>query len=85
MKLNRLNTDHVQPQNPLFTSGSQHPPRSRHAVHLGGLVSFIFRCLIKDYEHRPLSSELLNHPFIKQVPSDVSKVYICTDKQRLYV
>ena len=35
MKLNRLNTDHVQPQNPWFTSGSQHPPRSRHAVHLG--------------------------------------------------
>ena len=38
MKLNRLNTDHVQPQNPLFTSGSQHPPRSRHAVHLGGIA-----------------------------------------------
>ena len=36
MKLNRLNTYHVQPQNPLFTSDSQHPPRSRHAVHLGG-------------------------------------------------
>ena len=35
MEKNRLNTDHVQPQNPLFTSGSQHPPRSRHAVHLG--------------------------------------------------
>ena len=35
MKINRLNTDHVQPQNPLFTSDSQHPPKSRHAVHLG--------------------------------------------------
>ena len=34
-EINRLNTDHVQPKNPLFTSDSQHPPRSRHAVHLG--------------------------------------------------
>ena len=38
MKLNRLNTYHVQPQNPLFTSDSQHPPRSRHAVHLGDVA-----------------------------------------------
>ena len=35
MKQNRLNTDHVQPKNSLFTSDSQHPPRSIHAVHLG--------------------------------------------------
>ena len=35
MKYNRLNTDHVQPKNSLFTSDSQHPPRSIHAVHLG--------------------------------------------------
>ena len=35
-EINRLNTDHVQPKNPLFTSDSQHPPRSKHAVHLGG-------------------------------------------------
>ena len=35
------NTDHVQPQNSLFTSDSQHPPRSRHAVHLGGICPYI--------------------------------------------
>ena len=28
--------DHVQPKTPLFTSGSQHPPRFGHAVYLGG-------------------------------------------------
>ena len=36
MKQNRLNTDHVQPKKSLFTSDSQHPPRSIHAVNLGG-------------------------------------------------
>ena len=30
--------DHVQPKTPLFTSGSQHPPRFGHAVYLGGIV-----------------------------------------------
>ena len=35
MEQKRLKTDHVQPKNPLFTSDSKHPPRSRHAAHLG--------------------------------------------------
>ena len=26
----------MQPKTPLFTSDSQHPPRFRHAVYLGG-------------------------------------------------
>jgi hypothetical protein len=30
-------------------------------------LSLSFRCLVKDYEQRPLVCELLSHPFIKQV------------------
>ena len=30
----------MQPKTPLFTSDSQHPPRFRHAVYLGGYVGF---------------------------------------------
>ena len=37
---------------------------------------FINRCLIKDYEQRPMISELLTHPFIKQVPYYADKVTV---------
>ena len=36
MIYSRLKTNHVQPKTPLFTSDSQHPPRSGHAVYLYG-------------------------------------------------
>ena len=39
--LNEIKSSQYRPcptQNPLFTSGSQHPPRSRHTVHLGDVV-----------------------------------------------
>ena len=35
---NHLKADHVQPNTPLFTSDSQHPPRFRHGVYLGDRV-----------------------------------------------
>ena len=56
MKLNRLNTYHVQPQNPLFTSDSQHPPRSRHAVHLGEELVYGFPVLVQGVNLRDFAS-----------------------------
>lgn len=32
----------------------------------------LFRCLEKNAEHRPYMEELLEHPFITQVPDNVS-------------
>ncbi|XP_036367897.1 myosin-IIIb-like isoform X6 [Octopus sinensis] len=33
---------------------------------------FVAQCCIKDYEKRPFTSELFDHPFFKQIPDDVS-------------
>ena len=38
-----------------------------------------FRCLVKDYEQRPYVWDLLEHPFVKQVPEDSSKVSYARD------
>ncbi|KAJ8320835.1 hypothetical protein KUTeg_002422 [Tegillarca granosa] len=35
---------------------------------------FVSRCLIKDFELRPNTEDLLKHPFISQVPEDISEV-----------
>uniref|UniRef100_A0A0L8IHL0 Myosin motor domain-containing protein n=1 Tax=Octopus bimaculoides TaxID=37653 RepID=A0A0L8IHL0_OCTBM len=33
---------------------------------------FVAQCCIKDYEKRPFTTELFDHPFFKQIPDDVS-------------
>ena len=38
---------------------------------------FLFRCLVKDFEQRPLVCELLSHPFIKQVNFYADEVRPC--------
>lgn len=38
-----------------------------HSLTLSLSTFFSFRCLIKDYEQRPMVCQLLCHPFIKQV------------------
>ncbi|GAB1606866.1 myosin-IIIb-like [Argonauta hians] len=35
---------------------------------------FVAKCCIKDYEKRPYTSDLFNHPFFKQIPNDVSSL-----------
>ena len=49
MIYNHLKADHVQPKTPLFTSGSQHPPRFDHAVYLGE-----FAKVLEEFCHRGL-------------------------------
>ena len=36
----------MQPKTPLFTSGSQHPPRFGHAVYLGGMMVVLLELYI---------------------------------------
>ena len=42
----------MQPKTPLFTSDSQHPPRFRHAVYLGGqaFVKFASNLLLSHFK-----------------------------------
>lgn len=63
------------PMRALFRIPRNPPPHPKNPNDWSATCrDFISKCLIKDYEQRPLAWDLLNHPFIRQVPSDTTKI-----------
>ncbi|KAL3856081.1 hypothetical protein ACJMK2_015277 [Sinanodonta woodiana] len=61
------------PMRALFRIPRNPPPKLKNPEKWSATFKdFIAQCLIKDFEARPFSWDLLDHPFIKQVPQDTS-------------
>ncbi|XP_053386580.1 myosin-IIIb-like isoform X4 [Mercenaria mercenaria] len=63
------------PMRALFRIPRNPPPKMKNPEEASdNCRDFISRCLNKDYEQRPFTWDLLEHPFIAQVPEDVTKL-----------
>lgn len=59
----------VHPMRALFQIPRNPPPKLKEATEWSDdFNDFLSVCLVKDYEKRPLMSDLMNHKFIAQVP-----------------
>ncbi|KAK8720309.1 hypothetical protein OTU49_013424, partial [Cherax quadricarinatus] len=65
----------IHPMRALFQIPRNPPPTLDRPVEWSfELNDFIAECLIKDFEQRPGSKELLQHPFIKAVPNNPEEI-----------
>ncbi|KAG4070138.1 hypothetical protein HA402_013381 [Bradysia odoriphaga] len=65
----------IHPMRALFQIPRNPPPNlSRPDAFSPELSSFIAECLVKDFEQRPFSKDLLKHPFLTLVTSQVERI-----------
>jgi len=64
--------DHIHPMRAIFQIPKRDPPKfQEEAKWSADMVDFLVKCLIKDPKVRPHSSELLEHPFIKNTAASL--------------
>ncbi|XP_076374166.1 myosin-IIIb-like isoform X1 [Tachypleus tridentatus] len=67
----------VHPMRALFQIPRNPPPKLKKELEWSEIFNdFISECLIKDFEERPMVSELLRHPFIEQVPVKPTEIQL---------
>ncbi|XP_068215254.1 myosin-IIIb-like isoform X2 [Palaemon carinicauda] len=65
----------IHPMRALFQIPRNPPPQLDRPVEWTmDFNDFISECLVKDFEQRPIAKELLQHPFIKNVPNNPEEI-----------
>ncbi|CAN7994050.1 unnamed protein product, partial [Ixodes hexagonus] len=65
----------VHPMRALFQIPRNPPPKLKNPAEWSDdFNSFLSLCLVKDYEKRPLMTDLMNHKFIQQVPKHPEEI-----------
>ncbi|KAA0189962.1 hypothetical protein HAZT_HAZT003316 [Hyalella azteca] len=65
----------IHPMRALFQIPRNPPPTLAKSTDWSPhFVDFVAECLVKDFEQRPSSRELLMHPFLKSIPSNPEDV-----------
>lgn len=65
----------VDPRRALFKIPRSPPPKlSKRECWSPEFHDFISQCLIKDFEKRPFTADLLSNPFLQQVPHDTTHI-----------
>ncbi|XP_064647040.1 myosin-IIIa-like isoform X3 [Lineus longissimus] len=65
----------LHPMRALFRIPRNPPPKFKNIENWStSFQDFVRSCLVKDFEKRPHIGDLFKHPFIKQVPEDVSEL-----------
>ncbi|XP_076468254.1 myosin-IIIb-like isoform X2 [Babylonia areolata] len=65
----------VDPRRALFKIPRSPPPKLSHQdLWSAEFHDFLARCLVKDFEQRPFTQDLLSHPFLQRVPRDTAQL-----------